>query len=94
MTTTTESIRLEHAFAVHESIVGSLVSLGQWNAKRKAYWDAVADRVQHPELYTNGLKCPACFNGNLYDTGRVISTGPNILQVKCQSCKHKDRRYE
>lgn len=94
MTITTESIRQERLFEVHHSIVGSLKSLGQWNTERKLYWDAVADRVQHPERYTNGLKCPECFNGNLYDTGRVVATGPVSLQVKCQSCDFKGERYE
>jgi hypothetical protein len=94
VTITTESIKQEHLFEVHHSIVGSLKSLGQWNAERKLYWDAVRERVQHPEFFSNGLKCPQCFNGNLYDTGNATSRAPVMLRVKCQSCDFKGERFE
>lgn len=86
----TESCKL---FAIHDSGYG-LKSLTQWNNEREQYWVAVRERVQHPELFINGLKCPKCLNGDLYDTGRVLSTGPTMLQVKCGSCNAKDKRYE
>lgn len=91
-TITTKSIEQHHLFEVHHSMVGSLMSLDQWNERRRLYWEAVADRVHHPEDYTNGLKCPKCFNGNLYDTGQVLRA--RQLRVKCTSCDFKGERLE
>jgi hypothetical protein len=79
-------------FAVHTD--SHLRTLGSWNIERRAYWDAVRDRIQHPERYLNGLKCPSCLNGNLYDTGQATAGHPVKLRVKCISCNHKDERYE
>jgi len=79
-------------FAVHRG--PQLKSLIQWNAERQEYWRLVRDRAQHPENYPNGLKCPKCQNGDLYDTGREIERSPVKLQVQCRSCDFKGARYE
>lgn len=70
-------------------------SLEIWNKCRKEYWDAVRERVQHPERFPNGLSCPKC-GGRLYDTQQVISTNPTMLRVKCQTqhCNFRSERYE
>lgn len=68
-------------------------NLSHWNAYRAARWEAVRNRVQHPEKYLNGLACPECEH-YLYDTGRVLSLAPNKFQVKCTNCQFKGERYE
>jgi len=79
-------------FAVHTG--PELVSLSQWNLQRKQYWDAVRDRVANPEQFLNGLKCPQCSHGNLYDTGVYTSGHPAMARVKCATCNFKGERHE
>jgi predicted RNA-binding Zn-ribbon protein involved in translation (DUF1610 family) len=69
------------------------MTLDEWNEKRKQYWADVRRKVTHPQEFSNGLDCPQCGSQKLYDTGRVLSTSPNILQIKCQ-CGFKGSRYE
>ena len=69
-----------------------LANLGDWNAKRRAYWAASRDKVMHPERYGNGFECPEC-GGELYDTGHQLEVAPAILQVRCL-CGYKGKRYD
>lgn len=69
------------------------MNLADWNDKRRQYWADVRRKVTHPEEFSNGFDCPQCVTGALYDTGRVMSQSPTILQVKCK-CGFKGERYE
>lgn len=88
MTTTQKS----QMFAVHKG--PELMGLAQWNVERSLYWEAVRERVQHPEMFCNGLKCPQCSHGNLYDRGPVTQGSPVMVLVKCKNCAYKGERFE
>lgn len=73
--------------------LGSYTTLESWNTYRREYWEAAADRFQHPEKYINGLVCQKC-GGYLYDTLQQTKSSPTMLRVKCQLCDFKGDRYE
>lgn len=68
--------------------------LEEWNQNRKQYWNDVLARVMHPSLFPNGLLCPLCKTGYLYDTLQTLSISPPVHRVKCNSCDFKGERYE
>lgn len=68
--------------------------LAHWNRERHQHWADMRLKVQHPERFGNGFKCPLCVYGELYDTGGVVSQSPTVLRVKCQQCIFKGERYE
>jgi hypothetical protein len=72
---------------------GNTMPLDDWNAERRQYWSDVSARVMHPQLFPNGLLCPSCKTGYLYDTMRTVCVSPPIYQVKCLSCNFKGERY-
>lgn len=70
-----------------------LIELDEWNKQRRKFWQDCRAFNMQPSLFANGIKCPQC-GGNLYDTNRVLSQSPVVLQVKCQGCDFKGERYE
>lgn len=72
---------------------GLTMPLEEWNEEQRKYWMDARARVMHPELFPNGLMCPSCKTGYLYDTMRILSTAPPVHQVKCISCAFKGERY-
>jgi Zn ribbon nucleic-acid-binding protein len=67
--------------------------LEEWNAARRQHWSDMRARVMHPELFPNGLKCPQCVTGYLYDTLQTLQVSPPVHRVKCISCAFKGERY-
>lgn len=75
-----------------------LVDLDEWNKQRRKFWSDCRAFQSHPNLFANGILCPACAErghvGHLYDTNQVLATNPPVLRVKCQNCDFKGERYE